>query len=453
MRIGKGQPPAKIVRLNIERTIFSLLAAFSLFLLTGCANQPLNPNPPAQTPAANTANTAPPKPSPAATATYNLPITLPLLDAMFSDDQFAADLKEKAGLTDDEIEKLRTISQEAVQNLSEDDESAGFGSTRQSVERAANDIRNALGDEKANRVLELVRQRYEGEGDMLPMKPNDIPTDTRIVVNAPAYRMDLFQDGKLIKTYKVAIGYPEFPLPTGLRKAQSIIFNPKWTPPDEPWVKGKFAPGKTVAAGSKLNPLGLLKVPIGLPSLIHGGKNPARLGTFGSHGCVGLTDGQVNDFAMLLSQMAGQPLTLDEIKSYEAKNTETKDVKLSNAVPVELRYETIVVEDGKLHIYRDVYEHGTNTTENLEQVLAVYGLSMNDLDPNVRSQIEDGLNKMAYDAKGNPVDESANTDQGNKKKSTSAKVTRTIKGEKEVVIDVPKLAGKGYPAPVNLSER
>jgi hypothetical protein len=265
--------------------------------------------------------------------------------------------------------------------------------------------------------------------------------------------MDLFQDGKLIKTYKVAIGYPEFPLPTGLRKAQSIIFNPKWTPPDEPWVKGKFAPGKTVAAGSKLNPLGLLKVPIGLPSLIHGGKNPARLGTFGSHGCVGLTDGQVNDFAMLLSQMAGQPLTLDEIKSYEAKNTETKDVKLSNAVPVELRYETIVVEDGKLHIYRDVYEHGTNTTENLEQVLAVYGLSINDLDPNVRSQIEDGLNKMAYDAKGNPVDESANTDQGNKKKSTSAKVTRTIKGEKEVVIDVPKLAGKGYPAPVNLSER
>jgi lipoprotein-anchoring transpeptidase ErfK/SrfK len=372
---------------------------------------------------------------------------------MFSDDQFAADLKEKAGLTDEEIEKLRTISQEAVQNLNEDDESAGLGSTRQSVERAANDIRNALGDEKANQVLELVRQRYEGEGDTLPMKPNDIPTDTRIVVNAPAYRMDLFQDGKLIKTYKVAIGYPEFPLPTGLRKAQSIIFNPKWTPPDEPWVKGKFAPGKTVAAGSKLNPLGLLKVPIGLPSLIHGGKNPARLGTFGSHGCVGLTDGQVNDFAMLLSQMAGQPLTLDEIKSYEAKNTETKDVKLSNAVPVELRYETIVVEDGKLHIYRDVYEHGTNTTENLEQVLAVYGLSINDLDPNVRSQIEDGLNKMAYDAKGNPVDESANTDQGNKKKSTSAKVTRTIKGEKEVVIDVPKLAGKGYPAPVNLSER
>src|SRR6185369_13424082 len=217
----------------------------------------------------------------------------------------------------------------------------------------------------------------------------------------------------------------------------------KWTPPDEPWVKGQFAPGKTVEAGSKLNPLGPLKVPIGLPSLIHGGKNPAKLGTFGSHGCVGLTDGQVNDFAIQLSQMAGQPLTLDDIKGYEKDKTNTKDVKLPNAVPVELRYETIVVENGKLHIYRDVYEHGTNTTENLEQVLAVYGVSMNDLDPNVRAQIEQGLNEMAYDAKGNPVDDDASANQAKKNpKSKSDKVTRTIKGKKEVVIDVPQLAGK-----------
>ena len=33
-----------------------------------------------------------------------------------------------------------------------------------------------------------------------------------------------------------------------------------------------------------------------------------------------------------------------------------RQVKLAKPVPVELRYETIVVEDGKLHIYRDVYD-------------------------------------------------------------------------------------------------
>ena len=66
--------------------------------------------------------------------------------------------------------------------------------------------------------------------------PNAVPTDTRVVVNIPAFRMDLFQDGSLVKSYKVGIGYPEFPLPQGLRKAQTIIFNPTWTPPDSPWV-------------------------------------------------------------------------------------------------------------------------------------------------------------------------------------------------------------------------
>ena len=110
------------------------------------------------------------------------------------------------------------------------------------------------------------------------------------MINAPAYRMDEFKDGQLVKSYKVGIGYPEWPLPTGLRKANEIIFSPTWTPPDSPWVKGKFAPGKTVEAGSKDNPLGILKIPIGLPNLIHGGKQPGKLGTFASHGCVGLTN-------------------------------------------------------------------------------------------------------------------------------------------------------------------
>src|SRR5688500_10058404 len=55
----------------------------------------------------------------------------------------------------------------------------------------------------------------EPSPEMLP-GPNAIPTDTRIVVNIPAYRMDIFADGSLIKSYKVGIGTPEFPLPTGL---------------------------------------------------------------------------------------------------------------------------------------------------------------------------------------------------------------------------------------------
>jgi lipoprotein-anchoring transpeptidase ErfK/SrfK len=147
--------------------------------------------------------------------------------------------------------------------------------------------------------------KAEPSPEMLP-GPNAIPKDTRIVVNIPAYRMDIFKDGSLIKSYKVGIGTPEFPLPTGLRKAESVIFNPTWTVPDEAWAAEmkNVSVGETVEAGSKNNPLGWIKIPIGLPNLIHGGKAPAKIGTFASHGCVGLTNPQIKDFAMRLAQAA-----------------------------------------------------------------------------------------------------------------------------------------------------
>ena len=147
-----------------------------------------------------------------------------------------------------------------------------------------------------------------------------MPTDTRIVVNIPAFRMDLFQNGSLVKSYKVGIGYPEFPLPYGLRKAQTVIFNPSWTPPDSPWVaKIKNAtPGETIEPGSKDNPLGIIKIPIGLPSLIHGGKSAAKIGKFASHGCVGLTNAQVKDFATQLLRAANKDVSDQEIAKYLA---------------------------------------------------------------------------------------------------------------------------------------
>jgi hypothetical protein len=261
--------------------------------------------------------------------------------------------------------------------------------------------------------------------------------------------MDLFRDGQLVKSYKVGIGYPEFPLPTGLRTAKTIIFNPPWTPPDEPWVKGEFQPGKKVEAGSKNNPLGLIKIPIGLPSLIHGGKNPARLGTFASHGCVGLTNQLVQDFAAELASMSGSPITPQQIKEYEKNRTQTSEVNLAQTVPVELRYETIVVEDGKVRIFRDVYEHGTNTEENLTRVLETFGVSLSSLTPEEQSALRDALSKMAIDAQGKPVDEDDRADD--KKPSTSSRVTRNVKGQKEIVVEVAALRGKGYPAAVNIN--
>ena len=305
----------------------------------------------------------------------------------------------------------------------------------------------------------------EVPAETLPTVPNFVPKDTRVVVNIPAFRMDVFKEGSLVKSYKVGIGYPAFPLPTGVRKAETIIFNPTWTPPDEPWVAGmkSVSVGQAVGAGSKLNPLGPIKIPIGAPSLIHGGKPLAKIGTFASHGCVGLTNGQVQDFAKVLAEAAGTELSDGTIESYLKHRTRTQVVKLNQIVPVELRYETIVLEDGQLHIYRDVYGQDTNTEANLRAVLEANSIKLEELGETERAQVLEALNAMSRHplkakATSKKGDKSANgaapssspTATTNDKKDEVAIKKPIDKNQKEVVIELAGLKGKGYPAAMNL---
>jgi len=403
-----------------------------------------------------------------------------VLDALFSDEAFKTKLKSKLELTDDQLGALQKIAGDEVvrlrQSNAEGQSAEQSSQAEQSREQAAAAIRGVIGQQKGEDLFAFARD-YQIAGpengttelpaDALPTVPNSVPKDTRVVVNIPAFRMDVFKDGSLVKSYKIGIGYPEFPLPTGLRKAQSIIFNPTWTPPDEPWVANmkNVSVGEKVAAGSKLNPLGPIKIPIGLPSLIHGGKSPAKLGTFASHGCVGLTSAQVQDFAKLLAQVAGSEISASALKTYFSDKTKTKVVKLGQAIPVELRYETIVLEDGKLHIYRDVYDQDSNTEEKLRAVLEANGIKLEDLDEAERAQVLEALNAMSrHPSKGTLPASTATKPAADSSASTSPEATKVAnkklattpgrkpigKNQKEVVIELTALKGKGYPAAVNL---
>src|SRR3989440_5523469 len=172
-------------------------------------------------------------------------------------------------------------------------------------------------------------QTVANEEPVLLKGPNAVPKDTRIVVNIPAFRMDVFRDGTLFKSYKVGIGYQQFPLPTGFRKAEMIIFNPTWTQPDESWASN---PGLVVRAGASGNPLGPIKIPIGGANLIHGGKALAKIGTFASHGCVGLTNDEVKDFATVLAEATKTDLTDDTVNGYLKHRSLTQVVKLPKPV-------------------------------------------------------------------------------------------------------------------------
>ncbi len=298
----------------------------------------------------------------------------------------------------------------------------------------------------------------EQEPALLP-GPNAVPRDTRIVVNIPAFRLDVFHDGTLINSYRIGIGYPQFPLPTGLRKAQLIIFNPTWTPPDSPWVDAmNVTPGETIRAGSKLNPLGTIKIPIGMPSLIHGGKPLSKIGTFASHGCVGMTNAEVKDFARALIQASDTDLSDETMTAYLDKRTRTRIVNLNKLIPIELRYETIVVEDGELHIYRDVYNQNTNTEENLREVLKANGVDWNHLTDDEHAQAEEALNALSRWPKKRSApkqaiatsSDPANTLAAAKEKKAEAERQKNLRSQKVIVIESTALSGKGYPAPVNL---
>lgn len=478
---------------TIRHTALGLVVAL-FALAAACTTEPgSNQN-------ANAPGSPSPSPSssPSGSVSQTNSVTLPVLDALFSDEAFKSTLKAKVELTDDQLAQLQKIASEEVARLRQlnVEEQSGEQSPQaeQSRERAAAGIRGVIGEQKATELFALARDYWvkgnealeasktdkgatapgnAPENTLLP-GPNAVPKDTRVVVNIPAFRMDVFKDGSLVKSYKVGIGYPEFPLPTGLRKAQTIIFNPTWTPPDEPWVARmkNVSVGEKVAAGSKLNPLGPIKIPIGLPSLIHGGKSPAKLGTFASHGCVGLTNAQVQDFSKVLAQATGTELSDATIQSYFKNRTRTQVVKLSHVVPIELRYETIVVEDGKLHIYRDVYDQDTNTEANLRAVLEANGIKLEDLGADEQAEVMAALNAMSrhpvkQTAANKPASKSddtaappssssspgATTSATDKtaKKAETAKAKKPIgKNQKEVVIELTALKGKGYPEAVNL---
>ena len=469
----------------MKRLLSHLLSIAACVVAIGCAVEPTNQS--NRNAAASPAPSAAPSSSPAVAAEKAAnaePLTLPVLDAFFAEESFPGLLKTRLQLSDEQIAKLKELAHSETAKLNETNTGKVEGETATARETAEEKVRALIGEDKAQQLAALVRERWSGPSEnatektasaptnphtpeeFAAMAPNAVPTDSRIVVNAPAFRMDVFDGGRLIKSYKIGIGYPQFPLPTGLRKANAIIFNPTWTPPDEPWVAKmkNVTVGEKVEAGSALNPLGPIKIPIGLPSLIHGGKSPAKLGTFASHGCVGLTTPQVRDFAKTLAQLGGAHLTDAALAGYARDKTQTKQMKLDKAVPVELRYETIVVEDGKLHIYRDVYDHDTNTEENLRAVLEANGVKLEDLTEEERTQVLEALAQMSGKsrvglARATPVVKSSPSPlaspnvspaEGAKKTTATGKAPHALKNQKEIVIEIAALKGKGYPAPVDL---
>ena len=127
----------------------------------------------------------------------------------------------------------------------------------------------------------------------------------KIVVTLSKFRLQLIRDGKVVKSFRVAVGQPAFPTPTGTYRIVNKQRDPTWTPPPgSSWAKGlgPIPPGPG-------NPLGTRWMGTSAPFVgIHGTYADYSIGTRASHGCIRM---HIKDVEALYDEVSvGMPVLL-----------------------------------------------------------------------------------------------------------------------------------------------
>lgn len=131
-------------------------------------------------------------------------------------------------------------------------------------------------------------------------------TSGKILVVQHAFKLYLYKDGKIAKTYSVAVGQSAYPTPTGDYVITEKIENPTWTPPNSPWAAGlePIPPGAS-------NPLGTRWIGTSAPLVgIHGTPQDWTIGSAASHGCIRMHISDVEDLYPRVT--VGMPVEIRE---------------------------------------------------------------------------------------------------------------------------------------------
>ena len=107
---------------------------------------------------------------------------------------------------------------------------------------------------------------------------------TVITVSKAEFKLRLFKNLKLRRTFGVAVGQPAYPTPEGRFRIQDKQIDPVWSVPNSPWA-GELG-GSTVAGGSAANPLKARWMGITDGVGIHGTGDDYSIGSAASHGCI-----------------------------------------------------------------------------------------------------------------------------------------------------------------------
>lgn len=205
---------------------------------------------------------------------------------------------------------------------------------------------------------------------LVPGDPN-----IRLTLNIPSFQLTFWQSGYEIAMYHVGVGKIDFPVPVSLRNATSIEFNPVWIPPSSDWIEksSTVKAGEIVEPTDPRNPLGKIKIPLGYGYLLHQAKGPQDLGDLVSHGCIRVMQKDLYAIAEMIAAARSLNISPEQIAATK-RNKKTVLVPLETPVIVEITYDTIVVENGRLNVYPDVYQKKMNTIENVRSELRTSGI-------------------------------------------------------------------------------
>jgi lipoprotein-anchoring transpeptidase ErfK/SrfK len=120
------------------------------------------------------------------------------------------------------------------------------------------------------------------------MAAESAPT-RRLMVNIPARKIALVQDGKVLRIYSVAVGKKSTPSPSGIFHIASHVVNPTYS-----------HDGKVVRPGPG-NPVGTRWMSIGYKGYgVHGTNHPESIGHAASHGCIRMRNQDVEELFQLV---------------------------------------------------------------------------------------------------------------------------------------------------------
>ncbi len=131
-------------------------------------------------------------------------------------------------------------------------------------------------------IADTVLKKLLGLNTTPPDKVLDIPASGLwITINKSKNILTLYEGGKPVKKYPVAIGNPSTLTPSGKFTIVNKVVNPAW---------GGGGYAKPIKGGSPSNPLGYrwmgLSIKGGSSYGIHGTTDPYSIGTYASHGCI-----------------------------------------------------------------------------------------------------------------------------------------------------------------------